>query len=172
MGQVIERRLLGLGLGPITLLDAVATDHEDGPRVTLFLAAGNNPALLAHPDGAEPISVVSVGGAACVTYPLPDDGRLRLTLDGAPVEIVPARSEQESFEGLNCIAAVRNGEDAETVAIWLRHHVETQGLQAAFIVDRAQPGTDPAFAKGLSAELDRLALEPCPLFPGEIPTHL
>ena len=159
MGQVIERRLLGMGLGPITLLDAVTTDHEDGPRVTLFLAAGSNPALLAHADGAEPISVISVGGAACVTHPLPEDGRLRLILGGAPVEIVPARSEQERFEGLNCIAAVRNGEDAQTVAVWLRHHVETQGLQAAVIVDRAQPGTDPAFAATLAAELDRLSLD-------------
>ena len=59
MGQVIERRLMGLGLGPVTLLDAVATDHEDGPRATLFLAAGSDPALLSHADGLEPLSVIS-----------------------------------------------------------------------------------------------------------------
>ena len=158
MGQVIERRLMGLGLGPVTLLDAVATDHEDGPRATLFLAAGSDPALLSHADGLEPLSVISVGGAACITYPLPGDGRMRLSVDGAPLEIVPARSEQDLFEGLNCIAAVRNGEDAQTVAIWVQHHVQTQGLQAAVIVDRAQPGTDPDFAPALSAELDRLSV--------------
>lgn len=38
MGQVIERRLLGLNLGQITLLDAVATGPEDERRATLFLS--------------------------------------------------------------------------------------------------------------------------------------
>jgi len=159
MGQVIERRLLGMGLGPITLLDAVSTDHEDGPRATLFFAAGSNLSSLGHADGIEPLSQISVGGAACITYPLPADGRLRLTLAGAPVDITPVASEQDRFEGLNCIAAVRNGEDAQTVAVWLQHHVQTQSLQAVVIVDRAKPGTDPAFASDLAAELDRLTLD-------------
>ncbi|WP_416884002.1 glycosyltransferase family 2 protein [Marivita sp.] len=159
MGQVIERRLLGMGLGPITLLDAVSTDHEDGPRAALFFAAGSDLSSLGHADGIEPLSQISVGGAVCITYPLPADGRLRLTLAGAPVDITPLASEQDRFEGLNCIAAVRNGEDAQTVAVWLQHHVQTQSLQAVVIVDRAKPGTNPAFASDLAAELDRLSLD-------------
>lgn len=159
MGQVIERRLLGMGLGPITLLDAVSTDHEDGPRAALFFAAGSDLSSLGHADGVEPLSQISVGGAVCITYPLPADGRLRLTLAGAPVDITPVASEQDRFEGLNCIAAVRNGEDAQTVAVWLQHHVQTQSLQAVVIVDRAKPGTDPAFASDLAAELERFSLD-------------
>ena len=158
MGQVIERRLPGLALGPITVLDAVSVLQGGQPCATLFLAAGSDVAALAHADGVAPLSQASVGGAACVTYPLSEDGDLRLTLNGAPVEIVLAASEQDRFEGLNCIAAVRNGEDAQTVAVWLQHHVQTQSLQAAVIVDRAQPGIDPEFAAQLGAEMERLSL--------------
>jgi hypothetical protein len=159
MGQVIERRLLGLSLGQITLLDAVATGPKDDRSAILFFASGSDLSSLAHADGVVPLSQISVGGAACITYPLPADGRLRLTLDGAPVDITPVESEQDRFEGLNCIAAVRNGEDAQTVAVWVQHHVKTQSLQAVVIVDRAKPGTDPAFASGLAAELNRLSVD-------------
>ena len=159
MGQVIERRLLGLSLGQITLLDAVATGPKDDRSAILFFASGSDLSSLAHADGVVPLSQISVGGAACITYPLPADGRLRLTLDGAPVDITPVESEQDRFEGLNCIAAVRNGEDAQTVAVWVQHHVKTQSLQAVVIVDRAKPGADPAFASGLAAELNRLSVD-------------
>ena len=159
MGQVIERRLLGLNLGPITLLDAVATRRDGLGHATLFFAVGSDLSAMLHADGIEPVSMVSVGGAVCVTYPLAPDGRLRLTLDGAPCEVVPAAAEQDQYEGLNCIAAVRNGETAATVATWLKYHVDTQALQVAVIVDRARPGTEePGFATQLSEELASLSL--------------
>ena len=67
MGQVIERRLLGLSLGQITLLDAVATGPKDDRSATLFFAAGSDLSSLAHADGVVPPSQISVGGAACIT---------------------------------------------------------------------------------------------------------
>ena len=149
MGHVIERRMVGLGLGAVTLLDAVETACDGQRTVTLFFAAGSDLGAVSVADSRVEAER-SVGGALCITYAVPGSGPVAVTVAGLAVDIVPAQAETELFEGKNTIAAVRNGEDADTVAVWLRHHLKTQGLQGAVIVDRAQPGTDAAFSQDLT----------------------
>jgi len=157
MGQVIERRMVGLSLGVVTVLDVVETMREGQRLVTLFYAVGSDLNATRVLDGAELYSENSVGGAACVTYSVPVEGPLSLTVDGIAVDLVAARAEPALFEGNNAIAAVRNGEDSVTVAEWLRYHSETQNLQSAVILDRAQLGTDPRFAADLTKAVSRMA---------------
>jgi len=57
---------------------------------------------------------------------------------GKPIEITPAEAELELLEGANVLAAVRNGEDAETVLTWLSYHIEQHGMTGAMILDRAK----------------------------------
>ena len=148
-GRVIERRMTGWKSGQAVLLDAVESFCEGRRTVALFFSAGSDLSDLRVLDGVEPIDRKSVGGAVCLSYDLGIDTPLTMTMAGAPVEIVPALAEPQLFEGKNCIAAVRNGESAALVAEWLAHHVSTQNLQAAVIVDRAKPGTDPTFVHAL-----------------------
>jgi hypothetical protein len=149
MAQVIKRRMVGLSLGAVTLLDVVETLRDGQRFVTLFYAAGSDLRLVQVHDGTVE-SERSVGGAACVTYAVPVGAPISLIVADIAVDVVPANAELALFEGQNTIAAVRNGEDAETVVTWLRHHAETQALQSAVIVDRAPPGTDAGFADDLT----------------------
>lgn len=158
MSHLTERRLLGLSFGPAMLLDAVETVFDGTPCVTLFFAAGSDVSGLAHARGSAPVAQTSVGGAPCLTYPAQRGASSSFTLNGMPIDITPATSEQSRFEGRNCMAAVRNGENPQTVATWLQHHIESHGLEAAVIVDRARPGSDPAFARGLKDEIESRGL--------------
>lgn len=149
--------MAGMVLGPVTLLDAVEGLRDGQRTVTLFLAAGSDVSALEVMGGAEPIAQQSVGGAASLTYALDLDATFSFSVAGAIVPITPAQAEPLLFEGRNVIAAVRNGESPQIVAQWLDHHVRTQGLEAALIVDRARPGSDPDVAdalRDLIAELD------------------
>ncbi|MFP7569480.1 glycosyltransferase family 2 protein [Marivita sp. S2033] len=149
MERVITRRLAGRRTGAFTVLDAVRHQHGDEQRVTLFFAAGTDVAALSPVNNDSGISVQSVAGAPCVTYVKgisPEFGEHE-------TDIV-SDAELHLFEGKNAIAAVRNGEDADVVALWLAHHVRTQDLQAALIVDRAEPVSSEAFASTLE---DRIA---------------
>lgn len=155
--QVIERRMAGAALGPVTLLDAVEGLHNGQRTVTLFLAAGSDVAALDVMEGAQPIAQQAVGGAPCLTYALSLDATFAFTVQGDPAPINPVQAEPLLFEGRNCIAATRNGESPEIVAQWLAYHSATQGLEGAIIVDRPGPDPDPNFAaslRGLTADLD------------------
>jgi hypothetical protein len=162
MALLIERRMVGLNLGSVTVLDAVER-IEDGQRaVTLFFAANSDPRALSVLGVPDPVSLISVGGAACVTYPVQTEEPLRIVVDGTETPLVPAEAETAFFEGRNVLAAVRNGEDASTVATWVKHHVTTQNVQGVVLVDRAQPGTEPEFAEQLAAQMGALGLF-CPV---------
>lgn len=149
MGQVIERRMVGFGQGAVTLLDAVEIRHNEQRLITLFFAAGCDPSSVSV-AGGQFYREQRVGGAVCVTYAVPGTGPVSVTLADMTVSLEPAAAEVTLFEGQNTIAAVRNGEDAETVVTWLQHHVTTQNLQGVVILDRAKPGTDPVFARDLT----------------------
>ena len=157
-GQVIERRMAGLTQGAATLLDAVEHISDGARQVTLFFATGTDPGRISMSGCPEPLRQIGVGGAPCLTYALGRDDPVQLTVDGTGIDILPAEEETALFEGLNTLAATRNGEDAETVTDWLDHHARTQDMQAAVIVDRAQPGTDPGFAAQLDAQLSARGL--------------
>ncbi|MCK0151190.1 glycosyltransferase family 2 protein [Marivita sp. S6314] len=156
MARLIERRMVGHSLGAVTVLDAVETTRDGQRRVTLFFDADSDLTNFSVSGGAEPHHQISVGGAACVTYDLPAQDDVTVSVDGRDTEIVPAQADLAVFEGKNTLAAVRNGEDADTVATWLRHHVETQALQCAVILDRAQPKTDSAFVHHLDTAMATL----------------
>ncbi|MFP7672310.1 glycosyltransferase family 2 protein [Marivita sp. S0852] len=151
MAKIIERRMTGVRLGAVTVLDAVCDVVDGISCTTLFFAAGSDVSRLVVNRGAEALSQISVGGAVCATYAAPPNTSVTLCVDGAEAQITPFAAEHGLFEGQNTLAAIRNGEDAGTVATWLRHHATTQNLQAAVIVDRAQPGSDPDFARELAA---------------------
>ncbi|SHH58071.1 glycosyltransferase family 2 protein [Marivita hallyeonensis] len=156
--RVIERRMAGFSHGPVTVLDAVETTRGGQRLMTLFLAAGSDYASVSLGAGATLIDQISVGGAVSLTFALAPGAPVELTVAGTPVALVPAQAERDVFEGLNTFAAVRNGEDADTVALWLKHHIETQNLQAALIVDRSKPGSDPNFVQDLRDRLEGFGL--------------
>lgn len=149
-GQVVERRMAGTDCGTVTLLDAVETLVDDVRHVTLFFADGSDLAGLSLPDAGEPVSEWVVGGAVCRTYCLPTPGPVRMLAGDVAADVVPAEEETALLAGCNALAAVRNGEDAATVADWVEHHARTQNMQVALIVDRAKPGSDRRFASDLA----------------------
>lgn len=159
MERVISRHLSGQEFGAIGVLDAVAHQNDADRHVTVFFAAGSDTQALVPKGGAIAVHDISVGGAHCITYAMPNDGPISFDLSGQDVTLSPAEIETAAFEGKNCIAAIRNGEDAETVATWLQHHVDHQSLQAAVIVDRTKAGTDPTFASQMSVQVQRRGLE-------------
>jgi hypothetical protein len=157
MALLLERRMSGYDIGPVTLLDAVDRVVGDERYVTFFFAAGSDLSKVTFPGakGSRPPS--SIGGAVCQTCDIEIDHPIRLMVEGQAHDIDASRAEHTLFEGRNVIAAVRNSESPQLVAQWLDHHVRTQGLEAALIVDRARPGSDPDFAdamRDLIAELD------------------
>lgn len=154
----LERRMAGVTCGSVTILDAVETTGDDARLVTLFLAAGSDATALVLPGTQGPVRELVVGGASCLTFAVTTEGPVRIRVGDDTADIVPAEAEPMILAGFNVMAAVRNGEDAATVATWLAHHVTSQNLQGAVIVDRAQPGTDRAFARQLSEHLDSRGL--------------
>lgn len=149
--DVIERQMNGAVCGAVTVLDAV--DHVlNGQRhVTVFFAAGSDLSSLRVLDGAEPVHQQSVGGAACLSYAVPSDAVFTMQVGAQALDLSLVQAEPGLFEGKNCLAAVRNGESAQIVAQWLDHHVRTQNVQGAVIVDRARPGADDGFVRDLQA---------------------
>ncbi len=102
----------------------------------------------------------AVGDARILRYRLPLNARPRFTICGEPSDLTCAPSECALFEGQNAFIAQRNGESAEIVLQWLAYHIETQGLEAAVILDRAPPGAENGFAAALREGLESHAL-PC-----------
>ena len=157
MARFFERRMAGRDLDGAALLDAVETRVDGQRQITLFFAAGIDVSELQMPHDAGPLAQISVGGAPCLTFQWAGEDAVNFVYRGGSYTVVPAEAEQRLFEGKNCLAAVRNGETADTVAAWLTYHVQTQAVQAVVIVDRAVPGSDPGFAAALSrltAKLD------------------
>ncbi|WP_419739106.1 glycosyltransferase family 2 protein [Ruegeria sp.] len=101
-----------------------------------------------------------MGDARILRYRLPLNARPRFTICGEPSDLTCAPSECALFEGQNAFIAQRNGESAEIVLQWLAYHIETQGLEAAVILDRAPPGAENGFAAALREGLESHAL-PC-----------
>ncbi|PRY79821.1 glycosyltransferase family 2 protein [Marivita geojedonensis] len=159
MKRVIERQLAGRDHGPATVLDAVRHEVDGTDGATLFLAAGSDARALHPGAGVTLASQNSVGGALCLTFRIEHGAEPDFLLDGERIDLVWSAVETQLFEGLNTMAAVRNGETASTVAVWLNHHVQLQSLQGAVVVDRAPPGDDTEFAENLDRAMDELGLK-------------
>ncbi|WP_297772846.1 glycosyltransferase family 2 protein [uncultured Roseovarius sp.] len=146
--NVTERRMASQKLGDIILLDAVELRAAGARMITLFFGSQTEAGSIIPPEGAALIAQKSVGGAPILTFSMPE-GRAQFDTPLGMLDVTPAEEEQELFEGADVLAAVRNGEDAETVLTWLTYHVREHGMSGAVILDRAKPGTDTRFAPEL-----------------------
>ena len=153
MTSVIERRMAARDFGSVSILDAVLWSRGDTRHVTLFLTAGSDLEAVSPAESVTLSSQQSVGGAMCLTYLVQTDSPITFSVNGASVDLGCSHAEHDLFDGLDAFAAIRNGEDAETVATWLDHHVQTQGLQGAVIVDRSPPDQDRGFREALEQQM-------------------
>jgi hypothetical protein len=151
--EVIERRLCSQHIGDVTLLDAVEHVAEGGRRITLFLDGIVPPEEVIAPDGAVIVDAAEINGCARLTYAFPEGANPWFAIQGHELHIAPAHVETALFVGADAMAAVRNGESAETVLTWLAFHAEHHGLTGAVILDRAPAGSDPDFARDLERGL-------------------
>ena len=147
--NVIERRLAGQVIGSISLLDAVAHMVDGARQVTLFFDGDVAIEQISPGPGVTLISARQVTDAPILTFAVPQTGAASFRCGDQTVEINPSEAELAQFEGANALLAVRNAESANIVLDWLAYHADVQGATHAVILDRAKPGTDPAFANAL-----------------------
>ena len=166
------RSLGGAEIGGVRLLDAV----RSGEGATLFFATGTPLEGIAALEECEIALIRSIGGAPVVRLSAAAP-RFRLAIGGQDLALSAAPDECALFAGLNAGFAERNGQSAHIALEWLRYHVEEHGMEAALILDRARPGSDPAFREALGKGaagiegLKRLVLlsSPLPLGRADLP---
>ena len=158
-GRIYERTLAGRVIGPAVLLDAVLSEPLAGTEqtLTMFFAPNSDVSQITSLDGCIFRTQQSVGGAPIVTYTVPPGTGHQWSLAGHPLRLHPAMSELPLFTGLNCIAAVRNGETVQTILTWLAHHAQQQDLEGIVLLDRAKPTETSnhfaaALARGMSEQ--------------------
>src|SRR6056297_2937438 len=144
MASVTERKLTGRSYVANDVLDVVASHDGETRVVTVFFAGPVEPTTVKIGDHHEIVSHKIVGA-------------LTVSVNERSIVFEPAKAETHLFEGKNTLASVRNGESAETVAAWLRYHIETQDVQGAVILDRAKPGVDVDFVPNLRSALEEAA---------------
>ncbi|MEM9788663.1 MAG: glycosyltransferase family 2 protein, partial [Pseudomonadota bacterium] len=155
----MERRLAGHQVGNVTILDVVEHHDDQGRTVTLYCDADTDPGQIMPRDDVKLFETLSIGGAPVLTFSATGPGPLHFEIDQHSVRLTPAEPELDRFTGLNAILAERNGEDTDTILDWLHFHADQQGLQAAVILDRAQPGSDPGFADNIRQGLAKHQLK-------------
>ncbi len=155
---LIERQFAGQDLGVAILLDAVVHQDDGAQAVTLFFDRLIAAEEVIPPEGSVAEEAGAVGDARILRYRLPQDAHPRFTICGEAFDLSCAPSECALFEGQNAFIAQRNGESADIVLQWLAYHTETQGLEAAVILDRAPPGAEDGFATALREGLEAHSL--------------
>ncbi|CTQ50419.1 glycosyltransferase family 2 protein [Jannaschia donghaensis] len=164
---MIETRALGAQvIDGTTVLEAIG----DGTGLRVFLGAGTDPKAIAARDGVVPRTATSVNKSLMVLAEWPGGARAALPLRDTSVDIAVTAPEPELFNGARVLLAARNGETPALVHDWLRHHVETQGADAALILDRTRPD-EAGLAEPLRALMDaapiaglgRVIVVTCPL---------
>ncbi len=151
-GPFTTRSLGGAVIGGVTLLDAV----QQGAGATLFFAAGTSLAGISALEGCEIADIRSIGGAPVVRLARAAP-RFRIAVGGQDLALAARADECALFEGLDTGFAERNGQSARIALEWLRYHVEEHGMEAALILDRAPPGSDPGFGAALRAGAGEIA---------------
>ena len=131
-------------VGSAIVLDAIASGK--GGRV--FFAAGHELQGLAPGAGTEFDKLRSVGDGAIINTT--GSKKPKVVLNGEEVNLSLAQPECHLFEDLNTALAFRNGQSAEITLDWLRWHVDTQGLDAALVVDRAKNGENRDYLNQLA----------------------
>lgn len=146
--DIQTRALIGAPLDGTHLLDVLTWQGENSAVTRSYFAKGTDANAITAQGDSTIDTIRSIGEGLLVETV----GNDAVPFKGA-AEIKPSRIETHLFEGLNCMLAVRNGESAQIVADWARHHAEHHGLQGALIVDRAPPKDSEKFAQHLKKKL-------------------
>ena len=149
----LQRRLNSKTNAGITLIDAIAMPKPDEHKVRLFFKAGTPQDAFLAGDGLKIMDGRSIGDSPMLNCVLDrDDQPLKISVGKARFEIEPQAAETDLFKGMNVLFGVRNGESPKIVAQWLHYHAEHHGMQAALILDRAQPGRSKGFFSQLKKQ--------------------
>ncbi|MBO9478675.1 glycosyltransferase family 2 protein [Shimia sp. R11_0] len=136
------------------ILACLADQTADSPQAQVFFKTGTDlDQVKAGPD-TEILSARSVGNGLILR--LAHNGTPSVLVGGEACELPPIVPDFERFSGLNVALAVRNSETTERTLDWLRYHVKHHKLQAAVIIDRAQPETDQSFVSQLREAVDEI----------------
>lgn len=158
----LHRRALGVVEAEgVVLLDAVAVQDQDRRILHLFFHSQSNTVRVFPGSDVRVIETRSLGGAAwwvCETSVT--EGPIRMVFEDTEVMVTPSDAELDLFAGKNCFVSLRNGEPAQSVLEWLDYHIQHHDLQAAVILDRAQPGSDKGFMRKLRDGVKKLS-GPC-----------
>lgn len=146
---VLKRQMCPNALAKGHVLDAVTRGVGADRQVTLFFDPDVSAKTVIPPQNAALVSEKSIGDGPILTYSVPDDTKLHFDIAGQSVTLEAAHAEHDLFEGLNCIAAVRNGESADIILDWLAYHIEHHELEGVVLLDRAQPVDDDRLIKAL-----------------------
>lgn len=146
---VVESRVLTSRLVQgVTVLEATGT----GTTLRVFLGAGTDPAGVDTRNGTVPRAVTAVNGSLMIRADWPGGTAAVLPLRDTEAEVAVVPPEPDLFGGMRVLLGARNGETPDLVHAWLRHHVASQGAEAALILDRTRPG-DASLAPQLEAGL-------------------
>ncbi|MBY6139352.1 glycosyltransferase family 2 protein [Leisingera daeponensis] len=149
-GKILEREFSALTLAGADLLDAVEMTGRTGRIARLFFRSGTARDIAAAISTQDESDLHNFGGAPVLDIPMGSScGTASVSAGGALRQIQLQPEETSLFAGLNVLAAVRNGETAETAAQWLRFHVSQHRMQGAVILDRAQPKDSRRFVQDL-----------------------
>ncbi len=149
--ELITREIAHQGIGSGVLIDAVRIANGE---IRAFFAVGTKAEQITAGDDTEITGIRSVGDGMIVSAKA--EGDPVLAVDGAAAEVRLGAMEQGLFEGLDTCFATRNGESAQVTLDWLAFHAEKQGMQAALILDRSQPGQGKEYLKGLKKGLKKI----------------
>jgi hypothetical protein len=153
MQLLIARQMTGYQSPDFALIDAVAETDGSDRDVSLYFDRAVDASLIRPPVTATLQKANSIGNATVLTYRMPTETSPVFSFAGNEVPLEFATTERSLFRGKNAIAAVRNGEDLQTVVDWLTWHQSACDMDVAVILDRATPETAGVFAKELDAKL-------------------
>ncbi|MFS4583480.1 glycosyltransferase family 2 protein [Phaeobacter sp. C3_T13_0] len=152
--KVLERELSASSLADTILLDSVLVPKEHGYLARLFFKSGTRDEDISVPDEIATV-IQNIDSAVLLDMTLGSlTNRITLKVKGQRFEVDAQIAETDLFADLNVLVATRNLESAETTAEWIRYHVSQHGMQAAVILDRAQPDASRQFINELHELVD------------------
>ncbi|MDF0599654.1 glycosyltransferase family 2 protein [Psychromarinibacter sp. C21-152] len=147
----LRRRLTSGAHGALRVIEALRWPSPFGSAVRIWFAQGARPEMVKPGAAAGEMHLkkaLVVGANLIVTGEAPaGDGPLRAAFAAGAADLDTAAPETGLFDGMAVLLAQRHREPAETVARWLGYHVDSQGADAALILDRAPD--DAGFADAL-----------------------
>jgi hypothetical protein len=161
MEEILEfREMVGIVRTGLTLIDAIETENIDGTRhASLYFSTTTDSSRVVVAGTGVEQSRFTINDALVLKLARPDGDPVVLAIGREEVEVHLSESETDRFSGMHAVATLRNGEDADAILEWLSYHSETQGMNAAVILDRETPG-DIKFDADLKAGLEAMSRPP------------